>query len=316
MEHTQSFYLNNDFRTCLANLMEHGLTAHPRGTTTKEIINYNITLTDPRNRVITFPERKTSTKYLLGEFVWYLIGSPDPTGILPYSKFWDNIRNPDGTVNSNYGNRLFGHFRGPGFAGQNQWKNTIELLQRDKDSRQAIMNIHIPPDRSPGIKDVPCTLTLQWFIRENRLHLIVNMRSNDVILGFTNDVFQFTMLQECLMLQLRETYPDLQLGHYYHNAGSMHIYDRHFEMANKIVANERAMDVSMIPMDVYDERTMLNLAYTEAQWTGAGQPEDYDFDQLESFKALTPYWQTLVKAFFTNDDAAMHAIFGQPDVDA
>ncbi len=98
--------------------------------------------------------------------------------------------------------------------------------------------------------------------------------------------------------------------------GSMHIYDRHFEMANKIVANPRAVDMSMIPMDVYDEPTMLNLAYTEAQWTSAGQPEDYDFDQLESFKALTPYWQTAVKAFFINDDAAMHAIFGQPDVDA
>ena len=323
MEHTQAFCLNNDFRTCLFSLMNHGLTAHPRGTTTKELINWNITLTDPRNRVITFPERKTSTKYLLGEFIWYLSGSNDPKGILPYAKFWDSIRNADGTINSNYGHRLFGHGGGPAFVGTstyqgpqvapiNQWNETIALLSRDKDTRQAIMNIHVPHDRSPMNKDVPCTLTLHWFIRENRLHLIVNMRSNDVILGFTNDVFQFTMLQEAMMMQLRQIYPELELGHYYHNAGSMHIYDRHFVMAHGIIANERAMDISMIPMDRFDHETLTRLIAVEAAWQEAGAPSDFfDWDSMDEYRALSPYWKTLIQAFFMDNHEALHAIFGQ-----
>ena len=327
---TQTFYLNNDFRACLYNLFEHGMEAHPRGTTTRELLNYNITLTDPRNRVITFPERKTSTKYLLGEFIWYLSGSADPQGILPYAKFWDGIRNSGaqpgyeaGTINSNYGTRLFGHSRlnafkqfhdlHPAFEPINQWQATIAALTADKDSRQAVMSIHVPSDRHAGNKDVPCTFTLQWFIRENRLHLIVNMRSNDIILGFTNDVFQFTMLQEAMMLELRKVHPDLQLGFYYHNAGSMHIYDRHFEMAKGIIANPRAVDISMVPMDRFDDDILTYLTGTEAAWQAAGAPDDFDFSAVPAFQALTPYWQHLVKGFFLQNEESLHWIFGQED---
>jgi thymidylate synthase len=330
MEHTESGYLNNDFRTCLYRLMTYGLEAHPRETTTREILNYNITLRDPRNRVITFPGRRTSTKYLLGEFIWYLRGLEDPAGILPYAKFWDGIRNTGenqyyqkGTVNSNYGTRLFGHSTLPAFTRQasafsvpmaiHQWNETAALLQKDKDSRQAIMNIHVPSDRHAGNLDVPCTLTLQWFIRENKLHLIVNMRSNDVILGFTNDVFQFTMLQEAMMLQLRAAYPNLGLGYYYHNAGSMHIYDRHFQMAHDIVNTPNAVDISMIPMDRFDDQILTGLVGVEAAWQSAGAPGGFDFRSVPAFDLLTPYWQHLVKGFFLQDEESLHLIFGDPD---
>jgi hypothetical protein len=36
--------------------------------------------------------------------------------------------------------------------------------------------------------------------------------------------------------ELRKTYKDLELGNYFHHAGSMHIYDKHFEMADKILS--------------------------------------------------------------------------------
>jgi len=329
MEHVQTGNLNNDFRTCLAQLMEHGLVAHPRGTTTRELLNYNITLRNPRNRIILFPDRKTSLKYLLGELCWYLSGSPNPAGILPYAKFWDGIRNSGGyatyntgDVNSNYGHRLFGHHEPSLCYGDNedigmisQWEKVQTILRADPDSRQAIMNIHLPADRHPGNKDVPCTLTLQWFIREDALHLIVNMRSNDVILGFTNDVFQFTMLQEIMAVQLREFYPNLDVGYYFHNAGSMHIYDRHFEMAGKIIKDERAVDVSMIKMDVFDEKTLLNLLGVNAVWVTEGMNPEFDFDNLEPFKQLSPYWQTLIKFCFAEDHDASHDIFGLPHDD-
>ena len=302
---------------------------HPRGTVTKELLNYNITLKSARNRVITFPERNTNLKYLLGEFIWYITGQNTPEGILPYSKFWINITNSGdhdgyekGSINSNYGNRLFGHsalgafydgnpYTGSGVGEINQWQETVDLLTRDRDTRQAIMNIHVPSDRHVGNKDVPCTMTLQWFIRENRLHLIVNMRSNDVILGFTNDVFQFTMLQECMQVQLKEVYPELELGHYFHNAGSMHVYSRHFEMAEKIIASDKAFDLEMIPMDAFTDDILTGLAGIQSAWHVAGLPEDFDFSQVGAWQLLTPYWKTLVRAMFNKDEEAMHAIFGQ-----
>ncbi len=324
MEHIETGHLNNDFRTCLFRLDAVGMEAHPRGTTTKELLNYNISLFDPRNRIVNFPDRKTNLKYLLGEFIWYISGNSDPAGILPYAKFWDGIRNsgdfdeyPQGTVNSNYGTRLFGHEAAPGAFWEapniqpiNQWQETVELLQRDKDTRQAIMNIHVPSDRHEGNKDVPCTLTLHWFIREDKLHLIVNMRSNDVILGFTNDVFQFTMLQEMMAVQLRATYPKLELGCYYHNAGSMHIYDRHFAMAEKIIADERALEMSMVPMDQCNDLILTGLVGVEAAWQAAGAPVDFDFTKVGAWSLLTPYWKNLVLMCFAEDEEAMHKVFG------
>ena len=50
-------------------------------------------------------------------------------------------------------------------------------------------------------KDIPCTVSLQFLIRENKLHLFVNMRSNDVFLGLPHDIFCFTMIQEIIANQ-------------------------------------------------------------------------------------------------------------------
>jgi len=50
------------------------------------------------------------------------------------------------------------------------------------------------------------------------------------------------MFQECMLLELRkfEKFKDLELGPYFHTAGSMHIYERHFKMAMDILAERTA----------------------------------------------------------------------------
>lgn len=315
-------FLNNDFNLCVSQLMEHGLVAHPRGQETRELLNYNITLLDPRNRIISLPARKTNLAYLIGELVWYLRGENTVDGILPFSKFWANITNsgdvlgyPKDTINSNYGHRIFGHATIPGMVHDgktiNQWDRVIDILIADPDSRQAIMNIHMPSDRHSGNKDVACTLTLQFFIRENALHMVTNMRSNDIILGFTNDVFQFTMLQEILMLQLRETMPDIQLGHYFHNAGSMHIYSRHFEMANQL-AEETMPDLSMIPMDVFNQDIREALGAIQDEYVACRDKGDLpdSFDYHPQYENLSPYWKALVDGLYLRNEDALHALYG------
>lgn len=312
-----SFELNADYQKAISDLMNHGYESAPRGQKTKEILNYSFSLVNPRNRIVHFPARKTSLKYLLGEFIWYISGSADPKGILPYAKFWDSIRNPNGTVNSNYGTRLFGHHQESLVTrnGQkiSQWQAVIDILTKDNDSRQAIVNIHMPSDRWDGNKDVPCTISLQFFIRDWRLHMIVTMRSNDVIMGTSNDIFQFTMLQEALALELRKTMPALELGYYYHNAGSLHIYERHFEMAKRIMEDKRKLELSMRPMDSFSDNVLTGLVGVEAAWQYAGAPKDFDFTKVGAWQLLTPYWQDLVLMCFADDHSAMHRVFAIPE---
>jgi hypothetical protein len=88
-------------------------------------------------------------------------------------------------------------------------KAYVAELLKDHDSRRALVLINRANDQiyavDHGSKDVPCTLSLQFFVRDNKLHLHAHMRSNDVFWGLTYDLFSFTMLQEVMMLELRDS---------------------------------------------------------------------------------------------------------------
>ena len=116
----------------------------------------------------------------------------------------------------------------------------VELLKRDPDSRQAVLTI-FSADRDLGraVHDVPCTVAIQFFLRDaafpavpgdlhkdKRLHMWVVMRSNDAWLGLPYDLGQFSLLQMAVAQAL-----DADIGHYTHSVGSMHLYERNWAEA-------------------------------------------------------------------------------------
>lgn len=212
-------------------LAERGNEYSPRGQKTLEIENY-IFEGDPYNRFANFDERNLSLKYICGEFLWYLSGDRDNEDILKYSGFWDKIRNTESpTWNSNYGYYIFK---------EGQFDYVYEQLSKDADSRQAVVVINRPEVMMSESKDKICTYALSFRIRNNKLNMSVNMRSNDFILGTQIDYFQFTVIQEMLLTLLKENYyPDLEMGVYNHKADSFHIYERHFPMMLDILKNNK-----------------------------------------------------------------------------
>lgn len=290
-------------------LSENGIETAPRGQKVKEIIGFNLWIDNPRARIITSPARKISFRYLLAEWIWYLSGQSHVDTIKDYAPFWATIAAEDGTVNSNYGYRLFGY--SPDIP-YNQWEKVKEQLKADPDTRQAIMHINASYDYTKETKDRPCTLTLQWFIRDNKLILKVNMRSNDAVMGFGNDVFQFTMMQEMMLVQLRNHgFPDLELGPYLHDAGSMHVYERHFAMVAEIIANpsEPEDECVMIPMELKDT-DIANLIAIEKFWRETCKLDNgantlLELEALPEHKALSQYWKDLVKVCFFGADKSL-----------
>lgn len=195
----------------------------PRGQATKEITNVVITIRNPLDRLVRHPTRNLSMRYLAGEFLWYERGSQSLAEIGHYSAFWKKCSDDDLTVRSSYGARLQGKH------GQvNQWHAVRDELIRDPSSRRATLLILEPLDILDGRRDVPCTVGLQFLIRDNHLHLTVWMRSNDLFLGFCYDAAVFTLWQEKMLKTLRAEMPWLKIGTYTHIATSMHVYECNF----------------------------------------------------------------------------------------
>lgn len=210
----------------------------PRGMKVKEIINYCFELEDPYNRFMNFFGRGLDIRYIVGELAWYLRGNLCLDGIDEYSKFWLKIVDKDGNLNSNYGKYIFKELQ--------LFNNVIHRLSVDKDTRQAIILINRPEVAlNNNTKDQICTTSLQFFIRDNRLHMITTMRSQDVILGLGNDLPFFTILQELVYNILKHKYKDLSMGKYYHNVGSLHVYERHFEMIDNIIKKPEFKIINM-----------------------------------------------------------------------
>lgn len=111
-----------------------------------------------------------------------------------------------------------------------QLSQVVRRLKSDAASRQAILQIYDPAYDSYGeTRDVPCTLNLQFALRNDRLDVTVNMRSNDLWWGFAYDVFQFSQLQRVLAEAL-----SVSCGTYTHHATSLHLYERNFDAVDEL----------------------------------------------------------------------------------
>ena len=201
----------------------------PRGMKIKEKLGVQFRIKNPRDRLPYIEARNFSLSYFIAETLWYMSGSNSTEWISRYASFWKDISDDGKTANSAYGARIFKLHPRIADGGLNQWNYVKGELKRDPDSRRAVIHIRTPDDSLHAVKDVPCTLALQFFIRNNRLHLHVNMRSSDIILGIAYDVPAFTTMQEILANEL-----EVELGEYVHTSNSLHCYERDFEMLDAI----------------------------------------------------------------------------------
>lgn len=267
----------------------------PRGKPIRELMAASFTLMDPRNRIITSPARNVNYGFAVGELCWYVRGDSDLETMLYYNRRMSQFSDDGKTINSAYGARIFNPIYGVCPPGKfidhpGQLDLVIEELKNDPDSRRAVMHINQPRDLGravgAGSKDVPCTMSLQLFIRDRKLHMHVLMRSNDVVWGLPYDVFSFTCLQEAFLYQLQEVgVPVDDLGSYHHTAGSLHIYDTHFAMAEE-VSKERLEDPA--PMKPFTLAHLEDLALhhepdirinrmQELPWLGGIEPNSIDW---------------------------------------
>lgn len=168
--------------------------------------------------------------YVGREIAWYdslSLKVADIPGGAP--KIWQQVASKDGEINSNYGWCIYSE------ANHKQyWSVLLELLA-NPNSRRAVMiytrpTMHKDYSRD-GMSDFMCTNTVQYLIRQDKVHAVVQMRSNDVVFGYKNDRAWQSEVLNRLVADLNQKGDNKYFaGDIIWNVGSLHVYERHFNL--------------------------------------------------------------------------------------
>lgn len=214
--HFQISDMRNGYRLVVANVAARGEPVSPRGQDTLELQGATIKLTHPLDSIPSGVGRRPNVAIGAAEALQLIGGFSDPELMVAITKNFERYKDA-GVLHGAYGSRV-----------RPQLPQVVNRLKRDPDTRQAVLNIWDPLHdlHVPDSADYPCTLSLQFLLRNGRLVLHTHMRSNDVWMGLPYDVFQFTQLQLTVANLL-----GVPVGSYWHHANSLHIYKRDLDRA-------------------------------------------------------------------------------------
>lgn len=221
--------IDDAWRMLVGHLLEKNITGSRDGEC-REQIGVHVILDGAIEQFLLSPRRKLSTSYACAEILWYLSGEKKIKRLAAYAPQYERFADDHGEAHGAYGFRIrkqYGDLLG----------TVARLLKKTNHTRQAVIPIYQALDVLKAFDgdcpDIPCTISWQFILREQRLHMIVNMRSNDIWLGFPYDVFAFTTIQKMLAGSL-----GCEAGSYHHKVGSMHLYERNYEAAKEANAEK------------------------------------------------------------------------------
>jgi thymidylate synthase len=292
--HFRAATLDDILRELYPALMDRGAPVKASRGPNRELVGVQLELETPRAR-LSRTETRGRPFSALGEFLWYLTEDNRLDFIQPYIPAYAEDSDDGLTVHGGYGPRIFG------LRGHDQLENAIRQLNASSTSRRAVIQIFDAEDNAKRYKEVPCTTTLQFLLREGRLHLITTMRSNDAYLGLPHDVFCFTMLQEMVARIL-----GVDLGGYRHFVGSMHLYDNNRAAARQYLAEGYQRQLEMPPMPPGDPRPAIRHLFDAERRIRAQRHFD------AGIFGLDPYWTDLVRLlqihFAAGNEARLDAL--------
>jgi thymidylate synthase len=221
--------------------LARGRQVRPRGMLCFEETAVTLRVLEGLENVLVHPARNLNYRFMVAEWLWIWFGRNDVASISRYNSKIAQFSDDGTTFEGAYGPRIV-----------RQWPYIIGNLKRDPDSRQAVISIFSPRSVREQTRDVPCTLTIQFLIREKQLETIVCMRSSDVWLGLPYDFFNFSMLANSVAAELA-----VPVGRITMHLGSSHLYERNFDEAQEVLKAKDALHSLRSP--AFIERPSLKL---------------------------------------------------------
>ena len=188
--------------------------------------------------MITLRNNTNTIKRAIDEILWIWQKKSNKISDLN-SHIWDQWAGEDGTIGKAYGYQMAEKYEfktKEGIKKMDQVDYCLYLLKNDPSSRRIMTNIF----NHSELKDMnlePCAYGTQWLVKDGKLHLILNQRSQDMLTANGWNVMQYAAL-----LHMFAQVSNLEVGTLTHNIGDCHIYDRHIPLVEKLISAE-AIDV-------------------------------------------------------------------------
>ena len=172
-------------------------------------------------------------EYIQKELMWYkgrITNVNAMNGKVPEA--WKLAANDFGEVNSNYGQLIYAD------KYHHQYGRVLDELLENPDGRRASMIYNRPSIweeyNENGKSDFICTNAVTYYIRNDKLHCVVQMRSNDVVFGYKNDyAWQLFVLEDMVKDYndcKSQNYEEIKAGNIMWQVQNLHVYERHFDL--------------------------------------------------------------------------------------
>lgn len=218
-------------------LIEVGEEVGSRNGRTYELDHIGITLTHPEEREILVPGRKCNLAAQIAETMWVLGGRNDIGWLSHYLPRAADFSDDGVTWRGGYGPRIRQWWYTDNDNNHlmvDQLQHVVDLLKKNPMERRAVISIYDPAVDTEDGKDIPCNDLLMFTNRLGKLDLQVVIRSNDAMWGWSGiNAFEWSVLQEIVARMV-----GVEVGSLHFSVASFHLYQQHWDRANKIAKEE------------------------------------------------------------------------------
>lgn len=181
--------------------------------------------------------KRMGLKSIVGELLWFISGSTNANELRDKygCTIWEEWKDEDGELGKVYGHqwRNFGAASEEndgwlfGVTGFDQLKWLINEIKVNPTSRRLYVTAADPNSRYDQALDC-CHNYFQVVIKNGKLNLYFQMRSNDVFLGLPYNVASYAVLAHILALET-----GYEVGELVYSGVDVHLYQNHIEQAKE-----------------------------------------------------------------------------------
>lgn len=204
--------------------------------------------------------KKVHFPSIFHEWKWFISGCTNKNELK--ASIWDEWATEDGELGPIYGKQWTAWPTKDGGT-INQIDYVVKTLKNNPDSRRILFhgwNVEYLPDETVSPQEnvkngrmalPPCHLLYQFYVAENKLSLMMTIRSNDLFLGCP-----FNIAQAALWVHVLAQQCDFELGELIVSIGDAHIYSNHIEQVDTQLSRQPTTPPKLVikrkPESIYD----------------------------------------------------------------